>query len=623
MNFLSKFRTKYQFYFLGFALLLLMQFNNCDSLHSQRIDQASNAGSTSASSTLEGTGQGTPVDPLNPYVLRCIISSDGVKVSSLLKASVTGKRRVSIAGKMTTLDWAQDEDLVVTLDNKCIQDSGFTDPMLEFVSPTNIDPEMPLTVYVIKKESVSNLEAFIAKALSSDCLQAAEKNLRLKLNADISDPRFIDQKHLSVIGASEAFISLLLTYNGGALYKTKVAVIDSGVDVFNPDLIDSMAKDANGFVIGFNSTGLTTDISDLGFHGTHVAGLIGAGFHNGISGSGVWGRNVAIYPVRAFQLDSVTGDLFADAGHVANGILWAANKGVDLINMSLGSPVESLVIKNAISYAISKNVTIVVAAGNDGEMLNTANPQYPAMHSVQFNGLITVGSIDATSGGLSSFSNYSSSYVDVLAPGSNSTLGILSTVPVALTANGSGFASKITVGLTTSPIHGTSMAAPVVTGALASSISLAKARSVSFTNAQMETFLNAEGTLKNAGYSSFSFRGNYLHLPTLINFIKTKIDEAVAIANPPSVFAITQQPTNKQAVALESLTVTVNHSGGTGAVYQWYQNDQKISAATSKNLTFNQIQESQAGSYYVTMSAGGITLTSQKVEIKVAQKYCN
>lgn len=603
-------------------MILIMQFNNCNAIHSQRIDQVS-SGSSTASSTLGGTGENTPVNPLNPYVLRCIISSDGVKVSSLLKASVSVKRRALLAGKMTTFDWAQDEDLIVTLDNKCIQDSGFTDPMLEFVAAADINTEMPLTVYVIKKESVSNLEAFIAKALSSDCLQAAEKNLKLKLNADISDPRFIDQKHLSTIGASEAFLLSLLTYNSGALYKTKVAVIDSGVDVFNPDLIDSMAKDVNGFVIGYNSTGLTTDFSDLGFHGTHVSGLIGANFHNGIAGSGVWGRNVAIYPVRAFQLDSVTGDILADAAHVANGIMWAANRGVDIINMSLGGPVESLVIKNAISFAISKNITIVVAAGNDGVLLDAANPQYPAMHSVQFNGLITVGSIDATSGARSSFSNYSQAYVDLLAPGSNSTLGILSTVPVALTANGSGFASKITVGLNTTPIHGTSMAAPVVTGALASAISLAKARNVNFTNAQLETFLNAEGTLKNAGYSNFAFRGNYLHLPTLITFIKMKIDEAISIINPPGIFAITQQPTNKQVVALESLTVTVNHSGGTGASYQWYQNDQKITAATSKNLTFNQIQENQAGSYYVTMVAGGITLTSQKIEIKVAQKYCN
>ena len=623
MNFFSKFRNLNQYYFLGFVLVLLMQFNNCDGLHSQRVDQASNAGTSSASSTLGGTGENTPVDPLNPYVLRCILSSDGVKVSSLLKASVSAKRRVSIAGKMTTLDWAQDEDLIVTLDNKCIQDSGFTDPMLEFVAAANIDPEMPLTVYVIKKEGVASLEAFIAKALTSDCLQAAEKNLRLKLNADISDPRFIDQKHLASIGATEAFISSLLTYNGGVLYKTKVAVIDSGVDVFNPDLIDSVAKDVNGFVIGYNSTGLTTDISDLGFHGTHVAGLIGASFHNGISGSGVWGRNIAIYPVRAFQLDPVSGDLFADAAHVANGIMWAANKGVDLINMSLGSRAESMVIKNAISFAISKNVTIVVAAGNDGALLDAANPQYPAMHSVQFNGLITVGSIDATSGARSSFSNYSPAYVDLLAPGSNSTIGILSTVPVALTANGSGFASKVTIGGSTVPIHGTSMAAPVVTGALASAISLAKARNVNFTNAQIETYLNAEGTLKNAGYSNFAFRGNYLHLPTLIAFIKLKIDEAITIANPPGVFVITQQPTNKQAVVLEGVTVTVNHTGVSSAVYQWYQNDLKVTAATSKNLTFNQIQESQAGSYYVTMTAGGITLTSQKVEVKVAQKYCN
>ena len=85
----------------------------------------------------------------------------------------------------------------------------------------------------------------------------------------------------------------------------------------------------------------------------------------------------------------------------------------------------------------------------------------------------------------------------------------------------------------------------------------------------------------------------------------------------------TEQPTNKQAVVLERLSVNVNHSGGAGAVFQWYQNDQKVNAATSRVLTFNQIQENQAGSYYLTITAGATTLTSQKIEIKVAQKYCN
>ncbi len=617
---LGRFNRAYSI-IVGF-LILLLQFNNCNSISSSQMNAFPSTVGTSSSPSTVGTGENTPVNPLNPYVLRCISSSDGVKVSPALKVAVVAPRSKLVAGKITSLDWAQDVDLIVSLDNECIVKSNYTDPMMLYVSPSHISPDLPLTVYVIKKESITQLKAFIDDAMASDCLLAAEKNKKFKLNADISDPRFLDQKHLTAIGASEAFLSTLLTYNAGSLYKTKVAVIDSGVDVFNPDLIDQMAKDANGFVIGYNSTGLTTDFSDLVFHGTHVTGLIGAGFHNGISGSGVWGRNIEIYPVRAFQFDA-NGDLGANANDVANGIIWAADKKVDLINMSLGSPEESLTIKNAISYAISKNVMIVVAAGNDAKLLTSTSPTYPAMHSTQFAGLITVGSVDATSNALSSFSNYSSTYVDILAPGSDGSMGILSTVPVALTSNGSGFASKATTSTGTILIQGTSMATPVVTGALASVISMAKARGVNFTNAQLETFLSDGGTPKNAGYSNFSFRGNYLNLPILTNYIKTKIDEAVLIMNPPSVFAITIQPTNKQAVVNESLSVSVNNSGGTTPVYQWYQNDLKLPTATSRVLIFNQIQESQAGSYYVTITSGTTKLTSQKVEVKVAQKYCN
>ena len=615
-SFLTKDRKPYLYVSFGILFVLLLQFNNCNSISSQKLDSGSN--SFSSSSLLAG-GENTPVNATNPYVLRCIKSSDGVVVSAKLTSSVISVTGV-VSGKINSLDWVQDEDLIVTLDNGCVAQSNYSDTMMEFVSPALIKQDMPFTVYVIKKESVKNLKSFIDKALASECLISAEKNQKLKLHSDASDPKFTEQKHLAAIGATEIFLNSLMTYNSGQLYKTKVAVIDSGVDVYNPDLIDQMAKDTNGFVLGYNSTGLTADYSDLAYHGTHVTGLIAAGYHNGISGSGVWGRNIEVYPIRAFQFDEA-GELTAKSADVANAIIWATTRNVELINLSLGSETESLAIKNAISFAISKNVTIVVAAGNDSAELSAAAPQYPAMHSIQFNGLITVGSLDATSNKLSSFSNYSSSYVDILAPGSNSTFGILSTVPVSLTANGSGFASKSESGGVTSLIQGTSMSTPIVTGALAAVISLAKSRGVKFTNSELETFLTGEGSPKNAGYSTYSFRGNYLNLPTLINYIKTKIDAAVVV--PPSAFSIIEQPANKQVVVTEAISISVDVASDTPPTYQWYFNNGKLAGATNKVLTFNQIKETQGGSYYVEITSGTKKLVSRKADVKVALRYCN
>lgn len=613
MLFSSKNKKVYYSLSSAFIFLLLLQFNNCNSLKSQVLGSSSNT-----SSNLENT----PVNPENPYVLQCILSSDGVKVSSLLEKSVISAGPV--ASKINSLDWTQDEDLIVTLDNACISQNNFTDSILQYVSPNEINLELPFTVYVIKKESVKNLKIFISTALESECLQSAEKNKKIKIHAEASDPRFQEQKHLSFIEATETNINSFLSYNSGLLYKTKVAVIDTGVDISNPDLIDQFARDSNSNIIGFNSTGQSSEFTDIDFHGTHVAGLIGAHYFNGINGSGVWGRNIEIYPIRAFEIDE-DNEITASSSSVANAILWATSRNVDLINLSLGTTADSRTIKDAISFAISKNVTIVVAAGNDGNELNSSNPQYPAMYSTQFNGLITVSSIDATTQSLSSFSNYSSSYVDILSPGSNGTIGIGSTVPVLLTGNGSGFASKYKNSSNLfSPIHGTSMATPVVTGALAAAISLAKSKNVKFTNAQLETFITGEGSRKKPEYSTYAFRGNFLNLPVLIDFVTTKINEAIANGlPPPPIITISQQPVNKQAVIGEKIQISINVTGVSNPTYQWYQNNLKIIGATSSSLIFNQISENQAGRYYVEVTSGSTIQKSQETEIKVALKYCN
>lgn len=80
-----------------------------------------------------------------------------------------------VNGKLSTIDWNQDEDLVATLDNECLAKENYTDTMLKYVDIKNIQTELPFTVAVIKKESVSNLQAFIKQALASECLVATEK----------------------------------------------------------------------------------------------------------------------------------------------------------------------------------------------------------------------------------------------------------------------------------------------------------------------------------------------------------------------------------------------------------------------------------------------------------------
>lgn len=612
------FNTQHKKYFLltniAIFLLLFSQFNNCGKLNSQN-------GELSFSSTefISLSEDGVPLNSSNPFLLKCINSSDGYVVSNALKSSVLPVRKM-VNGKVTSIDWHQDEDLVATLDNFCLAKNNYTDSMLQYVNFKSIKPDLAFTVAVIKKESVSNLQKFIKQALESECLVATEKNRELKINADMQDASIGLQKHLSIIGATEGFLNTALTYNSGNLYKTRVAIVDSGVDTNNPDLREQIAIDGSGQVIAYNSTGETALVSDSGFHGTHVAGLVGAGYRNGIAGSGIWGRKIEIVPVRATN----NGDTLK-ISDVADGIIWAATRNVDIINLSLGSEGDSSVLKNAISFAISKNVMVIVAAGNDGRLLHSEFTQYPAMYTNQFQGLITVGSTDLATYNLSTFSNYSSSYVDILAPGSNGTTGIYSTIPTSLTASGNGFAAKVTHNGSNSIIHGTSMSTPIVAGALAAVISMAKGRGITFTNQELENMLIGEGSPKNAGYSGYAFRGNYLNFPWLINFAKIKIEEAVqAKQNAGSTsLAISSQPVNKQAVIGEKVELSVSVLNAPANIsYQWFKDDIRLDGATTRTLTFGMINEDNAGSYHVEAVSGVNKVVSKKTSVKVALKYC-
>lgn len=618
---LFSFNTQHKKYFfltnIAIFMLLFSQFNNCGKLNSLNGES-----SFSSMELVSLSDDGVPVNSSNPFILKCINSSDGYVVSNALKASVMPRKMIN--GKLSSIDWNQDEDLVATLDNVCLAKANYTDIMLKYIDFKNIQAELPFTVAVIKKESVRNLQTFIKQALASECLVATEKNKAFKINADLQDINFGLQKHLSIIGATESFLNTTFSYNGGSLYKTQVAIVDTGVDINNPDLREQIAVDSGGQMIAYNATGATSLVLDSGFHGTHVAGLVGAAYRNGISGTGVWGRNVAIIPVRVTN----NGDTMKLAD-VAGGIIWAASRGADIINLSLGTESDSSVLKSAISYAISKNAMIVVAAGNDGRQLTNDFTQYPAMYTNQFYGLISVGSTDLENYNLSSFSNYSSSHVDILAPGSNGSIGIYSTIPTSLTADGQGFAARVTHDGKNSIIHGTSMSTPVVGGALAAVISMAKGRGITFTNQELENMLVGEGSPKNAGYSSYAFRGNYLNFQWLVNYAKVKIEEAVqAKQNSGSVTAgtlvISSQPVNKQAVVGEKVELSITLLNAPANVnYQWYKNNIKMEGVTTRTLTFGMINENNAGSYHVEATSGTSKVVSQKTNIKIALKYCN
>jgi subtilisin family serine protease len=145
-------------------------------------------------------------------------------------------------------------------------------------------------------------------------------------------------------------------------------------------------------------------------HGTHVAGIIAARVNNGVGIAGA-APSVHILPVRV--LDATGSGV---SSNVAAGIIWAADHGARVINLSLGGGV-SPGLQIAMQYALRKGAVVLAAAGNNGASGNAA--VYPAAYPEA----VAVGAFDQSLG-RAAFSN-TGAYLDVSAPGDT----ILSTWP--------------------------------------------------------------------------------------------------------------------------------------------------------------------------------------------------
>ena len=204
-----------------------------------------------------------------------------------------------------------------------------------------------------------------------------------------------------------------------------VAVIDTGVDAAHPDLAGNVLS---GYDAIANTAGVSSDGNG---HGTHVAGTIAAVTGNGLGVSGI-APDARILPVKVLGANG--SGYMSDT---AEGIVWAADHGANVINMSLGSTSKVTAVSNAVAYARSKGVVVVAAAGNEREKGSPTS--YPAADE----GVIGVAATDSADK-VAYYSN-AGGYVDVAAPGS----GILSTYPAAL-------------GMSYASMSGTSMASPHV-----------------------------------------------------------------------------------------------------------------------------------------------------------------
>ncbi|MCS7216378.1 MAG: S8 family peptidase [Candidatus Bipolaricaulota bacterium] len=261
-----------------------------------------------------------------------------------------------------------------------------------------------------------------------------------------NDPGYAYQWALPKIQAPQAWD---LTTGSSAI---RIAILDTGIDQDHEDLRAKIVANRNF------TTSPTVD--DRQGHGTHVAGIAAAVTNNARGVAGV-GFNAVLMNVKVLD-DNGSGQY----SWIANGIVWAADNGAHVINMSLGGPATSSTLEAAVRYAYSRGVVLVAAAGNE----NTSSPSYPAYYPE----CIAVAATDQNDA-KASFSNYGA-WVDIAAPG----VSIYSTLPNHTNRTGVrnyGYLS------------GTSMAAPHVAGVAA----LIKARYPALTNAQIAQRLLATG----------------------------------------------------------------------------------------------------------------------------------
>lgn len=163
-----------------------------------------------------------------------------------------------------------------------------------------------------------------------------------------------------------------------------VAVVDTGVQADHAAL--------SGRVLpGRNLVDNTNDATDDNGHGTAAGGIVAATC-----------PRCRILPVKVLAANG-TGDW----GTIAAGIVWAADHGAQVINLSVGAPRALDVLGSAVSHALAKGAIVVAAAGNDGR----DERFYPAAYP----GVVSVAGVDA-SGARYPWSNYGA-WVSVTAPG--------------------------------------------------------------------------------------------------------------------------------------------------------------------------------------------------------------
>ncbi|MEZ0391302.1 MAG: S8 family serine peptidase [Pseudobdellovibrionaceae bacterium] len=363
-------------------------------------------------------------------------------------------------------------ELIVKLKGKSSSASAtqFIGKMQGKMALKNSFPAMNMHRFSLK--AGENLQAKINELKADPAVEYAEPNYIFRkvedsleagevVNGDEAHAQYqsgdtYDQSGAQNLGVDQAWQQILTLAQNPE--KPIVAIIDTGVDYNHKIFQQSNAMWTNTGEIAGNNTdddgnGYVDDIYGYDFHnrdgnpidddehGTHVAGIV-----LGV-GQNIGATTLEPARIRLMALKFLGSDGSGSTSNAIAAIYYAVNNGAQIINNSWGGPSYSQALHDALSYAYSRQVLVVSAAGNYSKN-NDSTMIYPANYPIP--GQISVAATNDYNN-LASFSNYGPGSVHVAAPG----VSIYSSVPATSMHPGNNNYRFMS---------GTSMAAPFVSG---------------------------------------------------------------------------------------------------------------------------------------------------------------
>lgn len=266
---------------------------------------------------------------------------------------------------------------------------------------------------LVKLKPHVDVDEWYARWIEKEEIEYIEPDHTLTISFRPNDPGLSYQQHLAVINAFEGW--QVERENRDMI----IAILDTGVDLSHPDLKDNL-------VPGINLIDRSKPPQDDNGHGTQVAGVLGAKGNNKLGVAGVlWSSK--IMPVKVLDKEG-EGTPF----RVAQGIYQSIEQGASIVLLSLGDPIFSQTLLDAVEKAEREGVLVIAAVGNEGDRVN-----YPAA----FPTVLAVGAVDSRKRAV---------------PYSNAG------PEVGVVASGEVYTTRLQGGY--GPHSGTSMAAPQVAG---------------------------------------------------------------------------------------------------------------------------------------------------------------